>query len=51
MNMTFQDLQQMFEKAETGEQFAEICRLEAELIAANDREREIEDNSQFGVGA
>lgn len=30
--MTYEDLREMFAKAETAEQFAEIARLEAEML-------------------
>lgn len=36
-------------KPETGEQWAEICWLEAEII--REQEQEAFDNGQFGVGA
>lgn len=36
-------------KPETGQQWAEICALEAEI--EQEREREAFDNGQFGVGA
>lgn len=35
--------------AESGEQWAEICWLEKEIIA--ERESEARENGQFGVGA
>jgi hypothetical protein len=49
-----EDLQQLLDaailaKPETGEDWADICWLEKEIIA--EREQEAADNSQFGVGA
>jgi RecA/RadA recombinase len=49
-----EDLQQQLDdillsKPETGEQWAEICALEAEI--AKEHEAEAYDNGQFGVGA
>jgi hypothetical protein len=39
----------LLSKPETGEQWAEVCWLEKEIIA--EQEREDFDNGQFGVGA
>jgi hypothetical protein len=44
-----EQLQTSIATAETGEQWAEICRLEAEFIAEN--EQLAIDSGQFGVGA
>jgi len=49
-----EDLQQLLDnllmsKPETGEQWAEACWLEAEIV--KEREQEASDNGQFGVGA
>lgn len=49
-----EDLQQQLDdllvsKPESGEQWAEACWLEAEII--KERELEAFDNGQFGVGA
>jgi hypothetical protein len=43
------EIERLRRKAETGEQWAEICALEADLIAA--KAEYAEDNGQFGVGA
>lgn len=47
------DLWLRFQKAETAEEHAEICRIESEELAwlKADLQREIEANGQFGVGA
>lgn len=44
-----EQLEALIATAETGEQWADICALEAEFIAEN--EQLAIDNSQFGVGA
>jgi len=46
-------LARLSERAESGEQWAEICRIEAdELVPLKaDLAQWIEDNGQFGVGA
>ena len=52
-NMTSQHIERQIEclmaKAESGQDWADICALEVEMLRL--REQEAEANSQFGVGA
>lgn len=42
-------IEALMSKAESGEDWADICAMEAEMLRL--REQEAEANSQFGVGA
>lgn len=45
-------LDRMVARAESGEQWADICGLEEELVALErDYDNALQDNSQLGVGA
>lgn len=52
-----QQIQDLIAKAETGEDWAEICRLEAEILGTTRFEENecgndyVSDNGQFGMGA